>query len=90
MHNLAIALLNGAGVTTDKSSAVNWFVRAANMGYRDSAFDLGVLYERGEGVAQNSKIALSWYDTAASLGDGQAAKRAALLRSDGLNNNRPN
>ena len=65
----------------DTAAAVNWLVKAANSGYRDSAFDLAVLYERGEGVARSPQDALKWYDNAAALGDLQAAERAKFLRT---------
>lgn len=81
MHNLAIAYMNGVGVTKDAATAVSWFSKAAHAGYRDSAFDLAVLYERGEGVSQSPQEALTWYDAAASLGDTEAAERAKILRS---------
>jgi TPR repeat protein len=81
MHNLAIAYLNGTGVTQDSQAAAAWFEKAAAAGYRDSAFDLAVLYERGEGVAQSGPDALKWYDQAASFGDPEAMQRATFLRS---------
>ena len=81
MHNLAIAYLNGTGITQDSKAAAAWFQKAADAGYRDSAFDLAVLYERGEGVAQSGPDALKWYDQAASFGDPEAMQRATFLRS---------
>jgi len=81
MHNLAIAYLNGHGVSKNTSAAVNWFGKAATAGYRDSAFDLAVLYERGEGVPQDLKLALRWYNAAASQGDPEAAQRIELLKT---------
>jgi TPR repeat protein len=81
MHNLAIAYLNGTGVTQDSKAAAAWFEKAAAAGYRDSAFDLAVLYERGEGVAQSGPDALKWYNQAASFGDPEAMQRATFLRS---------
>ena len=73
--------MNGVGVTKDPATAANWFTKAAHAGYRDSAFDLAVLYERGEGVSQSAQNALTWYDAAATLGDPEAAERAKILRS---------
>ena len=68
-------------VAQDAKAAAAWFEKAASAGYRDSAFDLAVLYERGEGVAQNSREALKWYEQAASFGDPEAMQRATYLRS---------
>jgi len=80
MHNLAIAYLNGAGVSEDAQAAAAWFEKAAGAGYRDSAFDLAVLYERGEGVKQSGRDALKWYEQAAAQGDPEAMQRATYLR----------
>lgn len=79
MHNLAVASLEGQGMSRNAEEAVRWFTRAATEGYRDSAFDLGVLYERGEGVPQDARAALKWYLVAARTGDTQSAARAAYL-----------
>jgi localization factor PodJL len=77
---VAIAFFTGSGIEKNPTEAANWFGKAAAKGYRDSAFDLAVLYERGEGVAQSTQRALYWYDTAAASGDKEAAQRASLLR----------
>ena len=82
MHNLGIAFLMGQGVAKDPAMAINWFSKAANLGYVDSEFDLAVLYERGEGVVQSPKDALKWYDKASSAGDREATQRASVLRTN--------
>jgi localization factor PodJL len=61
--------------------AVEWFTRAAERGYVDSAFDLAVLYERGQGVPQDLRQSLKWYAIAGLAGDVAARARAEFLRS---------
>jgi TPR repeat protein len=78
MHNLAIAYAQGP--TPDAALAVQWFAKAAALGYRDSQFDLAVLYERGSGVTQRGAEALKWYLIAAAGGDAPSASRAAILK----------
>ena len=56
-------------------------MRAAGQGYRDSEFDLGVLYERGLGVPQDAAAALKWYLIAAGRGDAPSAERAQFLKT---------
>jgi len=81
MHNLGIAYAQGSGLAKDEAKAAEWFTRAAERGYVDSAFDLAVLYERGEGVPQDLKQALKWYGIAAFAGDQPSKARAEFLRS---------
>jgi localization factor PodJL len=81
MHNLAIAYAQGLGLAKDEAKAAEWFTRAAERGYIDSAFDLAVLYERGEGVPQDLKQALKWYGIAAFAGDKPSQERSEFLRS---------
>ena len=78
MHNLAIAYAQGPA--PDPALAVQWFTKAAALGYRDSQFDLAVLYERGMGVAQSGAEALKWYLIAAGSGDAPSAGRATILK----------
>jgi TPR repeat protein len=70
----------GLAAQKDDASTVQWFMRAASLGYVDSAFDLGVLYERGQGVKQDARAALHWYDVAAA-GDIEADSRARFLKT---------
>ncbi len=77
MHTLAMQYA-GRG---DMSGAARWFVRAAEMGYRDSQFNLAVLYERGEGVRQSLVDAYVWYSIAAENNDSEAAKRVEAIQS---------
>jgi len=81
MHNLAIAYAQGQGTTKDEAKAAEWFARAAERGYIDSAFDLAVLYERGEGVTQDLKQAMKWYGVAAFAGDQASQARLDFLRT---------
>jgi localization factor PodJL len=60
--------------------AAQWFTRAAERGYVDSAFDLAVMYERGTGVPQDPRQALKWYGIAAGAGDQPSRQRADFLR----------
>ena len=65
----------------DEKQAAEWFRRAAERGYVDSAFDLALLYERGLGVPQDMKQALTWYGIAAQAGDVPAAERVVALQN---------
>ena len=52
---------NGQGVAQNYAEAVKWYRKAAEQGYAEAQFNLGVMYETGEGVAQDYAEALKWY-----------------------------
>ena len=71
----------GQGVEKSEARAAEWFTRAAEHGYVDSAFDLAVLYERGQGVRQDLTQAMKWYAIAAFTGDAPSQARVDFLRT---------
>ncbi len=77
MHNLAV--INATGnppvKTADIDTAVTWFQQAANLGIKDSQFNLGILYGQGQGVPQNLKESYKWFALAAKTGDTDASKK---------------
>lgn len=75
MHNLAVirATGNPPSVKPDMDTAVSWFKQAANLGIKDSQFNLGILYGQGMGVPQNLAESYKWFALAAKTGDSDAA-----------------
>lgn len=55
----------GKGVTRDYEAAMNWYRKAADMGYAPAAYSVGYLYEKGLGVSQNDAEAVVWFTKAA-------------------------
>jgi uncharacterized protein len=51
---------------------VNWFQKAAEQGYADAQYKLGVAYDFGRGVPQNYAAAKSWFQKAAEQGNAAA------------------
>ena len=64
---------NGEGVTRDPKQAVYWFTKAAEQGYANAQYNLGVMYANGEGVTRDHKQAVYWYTKAAEQGYVEAA-----------------
>ena len=56
---------SGKGVPQDHSEAVQWFRRAAEQGYAEAQFNLGVSYHKGEGVPQDDSESTKWFRRAA-------------------------
>ena len=79
---VAVALLDGAGVTRDPAAAVPWLTLAADAGLAPAEFRLGTLYERGIGVARSRDTAKAWYDRAAGRGHVKAMHNLAVLLSE--------
>jgi localization factor PodJL len=76
MHNLAVLFAEDGGAgKPDYAEAAHWFRRAAELGVRDSQFNLGVLLGRGLGVPQDLGQSWMWFSLASRQGDADAAKK---------------
>ncbi|QYF88385.1 SEL1-like repeat protein [Brevundimonas sp. PAMC22021] len=79
MHAYAMYLYDGVGGGQNRSEALKWLTRGAELGLTDSQYNVARLYENGaQGVAPNTTQALKWYAIAARSGDAEA--RAAYER----------
>ena len=65
---LVLCTTNGDGVPQDYKEAVKWYRLAAEQGYADAQYNLGLMYSNGEGVPQDYKEAVKWYRLAAEQG----------------------
>ena len=70
---------NGEGVPQDYKQAVKWFRKAAEQGYVDALYNLGVRYNNGEGVLQDDVMAHMYFNVAAVSGDKGAAKNRGIV-----------
>jgi TPR repeat protein/peptidoglycan hydrolase-like protein with peptidoglycan-binding domain len=83
MEELARRLVQGIGVAKDQQAAAGWLLRAAQRGSAQSAFNVGVMYERGFVVERDSTKAIEWYRKAAEADVPMAKHNLALLLRDG-------
>ncbi len=83
MEELARRLVQGIGVAKDQQAAAGWLLRAAQRGSVQSAFNVGVMYERGFVVERDSTKAIEWYRKAAEADVPMAKHNLALLLRDG-------
>lgn len=83
MHALAMLLsegsLPGLNGKPDWAGALKWFRTAADLGHRDSQYNLGVIYARGLGVSADAAEAWKWLDLAARQGDEDSARKRDIL-----------
>jgi len=83
MEELARRLVQGIGVAKDQQAAAGWLLRAAQRGSGQSAFNVGVMYERGFVVERDSTKAIEWYRKAVEANVPMAKHNLALLLRDG-------
>jgi TPR repeat protein/peptidoglycan hydrolase-like protein with peptidoglycan-binding domain len=83
MEELARRLVQGLGVAKDQQAAAGWLLRAAQRGSAQSAFNVGVMYERGFVVERDSTKAIEWYRKAVEANVPMAKHNLALLLRDG-------
>ncbi len=83
MEEMARRLIQGIGVPKDQQGGAGWLVRAAQVGSPQSAFNVGVMYERGFVVERDSTRAAEWYRKAAEANVAMARHNLALLLRDG-------
>jgi hypothetical protein len=58
----------GEGVPQDDHQAAAWYRRAAEQGYADAQFNLGLMYAKGEGVPSDYREGVAWIRRAAEQG----------------------
>jgi TPR repeat protein len=71
-HMLGVCYQNGHGVSRSDGEAVQWYRKAAELGYAPSQTSLAWMYENGRGVARDYAVALDWYRKAAAQGHARA------------------
>lgn len=78
--------LSGKVLDTDPELAVGWFFRAAEQGYADAQFNLGLMYANGEGVPQDMEQAVELFKKAAEQGhvDAQNNLGAMYFTGEGV------
>ncbi|MFZ9992540.1 MAG: tetratricopeptide repeat protein, partial [Opitutales bacterium] len=61
MYHLAQRYRRGKEVPQDIPQAVEWLLRAADLGHAHAQSSMGVRYYYGEGVPKNHRLAMKWY-----------------------------
>jgi TPR repeat protein len=60
-----------------------WYKRAAEKGYAEAQYMLGLMYDNGEGVPQNYSETFKWYKRAAEQGHADAQYNLGLMYHNG-------
>jgi S1-C subfamily serine protease len=72
---------NGQGLNKDDVEAVNWYRKAAEQGFADAQYNLGVMYSKGDGVPKDYVESYKWRVLAASQGDETAKKSVSAYET---------
>jgi TPR repeat protein len=72
---------NGRGVPQSDSEALKWYRLAADQGFADAQYNIGIMYGNGEGVPQDNVQAWMWFDLAAEQGSEPAKKNRDVAAS---------
>ena len=62
---------------------MQWYRKAAEQGFAQAQYNLGVMYENGRGVRQDYIQAVQWYRKAAEQGIAQAQYNLGLMYAKG-------
>lgn len=74
----------GYGTAVDHVEAVKWVRKAAEQGFADAQYKLGVMYKYGWGVEQSYEKAAEWYLKAAKQGLAGAQYNLVRMYKNGL------
>ena len=67
------------GLGKNLPEAAKWYRKAAEQGYPQAQYNLGLLYEDGKGMTRNYHKATQWYQRAAKKGLSEAQNNLAVL-----------
>jgi TPR repeat protein len=59
---------NGEGVPKNYTEAAKWYRKAAELGYPEAQYSLGLMYANGEGVPKDFAVAYMWANLASVRG----------------------
>ena len=81
-YSLGLVYENGWGVDENISSAVEWYMLAANKGNANAQYHLGLCYENGNGVKKDTDLAVEWYQKASAQGIEMAHNRVDAINAE--------
>ena len=82
MYHLALRYRKGREVPQDIPYAVEWLLRAADLGHAHAQSSMGVRYYYGEGVPKNHRLAMKWYLSGAAKKEPEALYNVGDLFDD--------
>ena len=68
----------------DFKEATKWYRTAAEQGFHEAQYNLGVMYFQGRGTPSDFREALKWYRRAATQGDAKAQYNLGFMYANGV------
>ena len=75
---------NGQGVAQNYAEAVKWYRKAADKGFAQAQFNLGLLYYQGRGVDLDDVEAVKWFRKSADQGVAEAEYMLGFMYDGGI------
>jgi hypothetical protein len=69
----------GLGVQQDNAEAVRLYRKAAEQGYLNAQYNIGVMCAEGQGVGEDLVQAYMWFSLVAASGDSTAKKNMEII-----------
>lgn len=83
-NELGFMYTRGLGVKQDNAKAMEWYLKASELGEKMGMANVGYLYFEGLGVEQDYSMAKEWFYKAAELGDPNSMFYLGLMYDYGL------
>ena len=82
-YYIAYMYQTGQGAEQDYKKTMEWFEKAADLGYGNAMNGIAYMYYSGQGVEQDYAKAMEWFEEAADLGDSYAMYYIAYMYQTG-------
>lgn len=74
---------NNLCVEKNLHSSAQWYMKAAEMGFKVAQFNLGLCYQKGEGVVKDLNEAIKWFRKSAEQGYPDAEAKMGYFTATG-------
>ncbi len=79
---LGVEYIKGEAVEKNLDKAIAWWTKAAEKGYAEAQYKLGICYHFGFGVKRSRKLAKRWYEQAARQRHKSATSALQILEEE--------
>ncbi len=83
MYDIGNMYCDGVGVEQDYAVAMEWYLKAADLGHTTAIDNIGWMYRDGIGVEQDYTVAMEWFEKAADLDDTTAMDNIGYMYREG-------
>jgi TPR repeat protein/antitoxin component YwqK of YwqJK toxin-antitoxin module len=81
--NLGMMYVRGDGVAQDCQKAMQWLLKASDLGHNEAKYQLGKMFHDGVGMPKNNERAIAFWITAAEKGHARAQSDLGMMYANG-------